>query len=352
MARAHGAGLARYLAAAYALLIVYGSLHPFSGWRDLGAPPFDFLFSQWPRYYSWFDIFVNVLAYLPLGLHLVPALRVRLRPGAAAMLAVAAGAALSLALETLQNFLPTRVPSNLDLGSNVVGTLIGAVLGLRYGRLFEDGAGLTRWRVRRFRRGRIGDAGLILMALWLLTQLNFEILLFGTGDLRSLLGLPAPLVFTAGRIFAVELAVALLGVVSIGSLVWMLMRERSRWLLGALFILALAIRAFAAALIFGPAQFVQWMTPGNGVGLIAGALLLPLVILLPIQGQQMVVALALLGITALVNLAPSNPYWIATMRTWNVGNLLNFNGLTRLASTLWPFFALAYLFALAQRRDD
>lgn len=348
MARAHGAGLAGYLAAAYALLIVYASLHPFSGWRDLGAPAFEFLGSPWPRYYTWFDMLVNVLAYLPLGLHMVPALRERLRPAGAALLAVVAGAALSLALETLQNFLPTRVPSNLDLGCNTIGTSVGALLGLRYGRLFEDGGGLTRWRLRRFRRGRVGDVGLILIALWLLTQLNPEILLFGTGDLRSLVGIQAPLAFTAARIFAVELAVALLGVVATGALAWLLMRGRGAWLLIALFLLALAIRVFAAALILDPAQSTHWLTPGNSVGLVAGALLLPLVIVLPPQGQQMAAALALLGATALVNLAPHNPYFIATMRTWNTGHLLNFNGLTRLASSLWPFFALAYLFVLAQ----
>ncbi len=35
--------LARYLFVAYALLVVYASLHPFSGWRDQGVPQFAFL---------------------------------------------------------------------------------------------------------------------------------------------------------------------------------------------------------------------------------------------------------------------------------------------------------------------
>ena len=34
-----GTVLARYLALAYVLLVVYASLHPFSGWRDLGLSP-------------------------------------------------------------------------------------------------------------------------------------------------------------------------------------------------------------------------------------------------------------------------------------------------------------------------
>src|SRR5213592_4388032 len=35
--------LARYLFVAYVPLVVYASLHPFSGWRDRGLPPFAFL---------------------------------------------------------------------------------------------------------------------------------------------------------------------------------------------------------------------------------------------------------------------------------------------------------------------
>ena len=40
--------LARYLAAAYALLIVYASLHPFSGWVDNGAVVGHVLFNRLP----------------------------------------------------------------------------------------------------------------------------------------------------------------------------------------------------------------------------------------------------------------------------------------------------------------
>ena len=56
-----------YLALAYAGLIVYASLHPFYGWRDLGVSPFAFLDAAWPRYWTVFDLVTNVIAYLPLG---------------------------------------------------------------------------------------------------------------------------------------------------------------------------------------------------------------------------------------------------------------------------------------------
>jgi len=121
--------LALYLAVAYALLVAYASLHPLSGWRDTGAPLLDFLSAPWPRYHTGFDLAANILAYVPLGFLIVPALQGRLGIAAAALLAALAGGGLSLALETLQNFLPSRVPSNIDLACNAIGAMIGAAAG-------------------------------------------------------------------------------------------------------------------------------------------------------------------------------------------------------------------------------
>jgi VanZ family protein len=353
MSRSHGASLARHVAAGYALLIVYASLHPFTGWHDSGAPLTEFLTAAWPRYYTGFDVFINVLAYVPLGLHLVPALRPRLPPGWAVLLALALGCSLSFGLEVLQNFLPSRVPSNVDLGCNALGTALGAVLGHRFGALFEDRGGVTRWRVRRFVGGRRGDLGLLLLALWLITQLDPEILLFGPGDLRGLLGVPAPLLFTAERILAMEAAVACLGMIAVGLVAWRTMRLPSAWLLGTLFVLALGVRALSAGLVEGPGDLWRWATPGNAAGLALAALALPLLLRLSARSQQALAALALLTLTALVNLAPENPYVADLLQNWRPGHLLNFFGLTRLASAFWPFLALAYLMLVlpAERKD-
>lgn len=58
----------------------------------------------------------------------------------------------------------------------------------------------------------------------------------------------------------------------------------------------------------------------------------------------------LMTATVLVNLAPSNPYLAASLTVWQQGHFLNFNGLTRLVSSAWPFAALGYLTWLASRR--
>ena len=88
---ARRSSLPRYLAGAYLVLIVYASLHPFAGWRDLGLSPFAFLDAAWPRYWTLFDLSINVLSYLPLGFLLaltLARLPGRLSPALAATLLV------------------------------------------------------------------------------------------------------------------------------------------------------------------------------------------------------------------------------------------------------------------------
>src|SRR5207253_2075048 len=57
-------------ALAYAALIVYGSLYPFSGWTTRGVKLFAFLSPDWSGHLSRADLVTNVLAYMPLGLML------------------------------------------------------------------------------------------------------------------------------------------------------------------------------------------------------------------------------------------------------------------------------------------
>src|SRR3989475_10370262 len=58
--------LARYLFAAYIPLVVYASLHPFSGWRDRGLPPFAFLTASVSRPIQVFDAVANIISYMRL----------------------------------------------------------------------------------------------------------------------------------------------------------------------------------------------------------------------------------------------------------------------------------------------
>ena len=341
-----------YLAAAYTLLVIYASIHPFSGWRDSGAPVSDFLFAAWPRYWTVFDLITNMLAYLPLGFIWVPALQQKHGRFLAALMAATLCACLSLSLETLQNFLPSRVPSNVDLATNSLGGLFGALAGARWGAALVDGGRLHTLRTRLVGDGAMADAGLVLLVLWLLTQLNPAILLFGNGDLRSLLvllGVPAPLPYTAASFSWVEAGVVASNTLAIGLLAGCLLRSARRTLAAVLFALALVVKSFSLMLFMNAPSGFSWATPGCTTGLIVGGLLWLGASFLPGVARQALAAVSLLLATALVNLAPENPYLAAMLQVWQQGHFLNFHGLTRLASALWPFLALPWLILHRQR---
>lgn len=341
--------LPRHLALAYGLLIVYACLNPFTGWRLPGLPLADYLAAPWPRYFTWLDLAFNVLGFLPFGFFLAPLLAQRLGPIGAVLLATLAGAALSLGLETAQNFLPSRVASNVDLGCNTLGALLGALAGARWGpALFDLGGGLHRWRARRVLPGQLGDTGLILLGLWLLAQLTPAGALFASGDLRELLDLPPPLSFDPRRYLRLETAVTATSLLAVGLLARQLMRQPGHLAMLALILAGIATKTLATASFFIPGEPLHWATPGALAGLAAGGLALALALALPAALRQGLASLTLLATTALANLMPENPY-LASGSLIREGHFLNFHGLTQLVGALWPFLALAQISALGRR---
>jgi len=154
MAQAHKTS-AWPLAQAYFVLIVYASLYPFTGWHHQGIAAWEFLWSPLPRYWTGFDVTANVAGYAPLGFLLA---LVFARPEAAGrapanwlpiLAASLTGALVSLTMEALQTFLPSRVPSNVDLALNTAGTLAGALLAV----VLDRAGVLRRWHLLRTDRG-------------------------------------------------------------------------------------------------------------------------------------------------------------------------------------------------------
>src|SRR6266540_3868673 len=318
--------LARYLFVAYALLVVYASLHPFSGWRDQGVPQFAFLTARFPRPYLPFDLAANFLGYLPLGFLAVLAAHPILRVRAACAFAVLCALALSFTLESLQLYLPTRTSSNLDLFANTAGGIIGALAAAAASRSLLREEGLKAIRDRLFLPGSGIDLGLVLLGMWLIAQLNPGMMLFGTGDLRGLFR-PPP-----GKLYLAELFVR---------------GQPKRLLVFFLVGAGLAVHSFAFGLLVSSQDILSWLTPGALYGVAAALLLLLIAADLPRAVQLAVSGLALLAATALVNLAPANPYMTATLSLWQQGQYFNFNGATRVVSAIWPFAEMCYLVLLA-----
>lgn len=344
--------LPRHLAVAYGLLVVYACLHPLAGWRPTGLPVLDFLSAPWPKYYRGTDLVLNVLGFVPLGFLVAPALPARIgRPGAVLATVLIAGT-LSFTMEVLQNFLPTRVPSNVDLGCNVLGALVGALAGVRWGHpLFDKRGWLHRWRTERFIAGHAGDLGLVLLGLWLLAQLIPDSLLFDTGDLRQLLGLPTPLHFSPTRFMQLESALVALTTVAIGLFVRCMMRVGSPWPIALLLLLAIGAKTVATASFSAPGGALFWLTPGTSRGLLYGVALLAIALQLPRLLQHALAGLTMLAATTLTNLLPENPYFMPAASA-QAGSFLNFHGVTRLTANLWPFLALAYLSAVGLWRGE
>jgi len=341
--------LARYLALAWLGLVIYGSLHPFSGWRDTGVSAFAFLEGAWPRYWTTFDLAANVAVYLPLGFLLTLALR-RLRGRFTGMaLATLLAGAISFGLESVQTWLPSRVPSNLDLACNTLGGLLGALWAQAVGpRVLLR---ITALEHKLIAPVPHAELGLTLLGLWLLVPLSPETLLFGAGDLRGVLGLPPAVPYAAPAFFALETGVIACNTLVIGLFARTLLAERTHphLILVAFLVLALAIRTLAAAVLIAPHEALAWLTPGAQLGLLIGGVLLALMLMLPAPMRVALAGVALMAGTALVNLTPANPYSEAALATWRQGHFLNFNGLTRWVASLWPFVALPYLTALGRR---
>ena len=336
--------LPQYLASLYALMIIYASLEPFSGWSaPLPGTPF-FLWAAWPQRIARIDFMINVLAYLPFGF-LVALIGSARRPSARMVTAVLAASALSAAMETIQMYLPMRDASTVDLAANTIGGFLGGVAGLAFDRVPGLRTTIARWRHRLFLGGRRGDLGLSLLGIWLLAQVNPGIPLFAATFDPSL-ELTRDV---AGTLL--QAAQSAFNVIGVGLYVSLLLRQRHA--IGgavlALIGLALLLKGVAASFLMKAQSLEAWLKPGVSLGVATGALLLLLVIWLPRAVRTSLGAIALLASLIAPLIAPD--MWQAraplALFSWPYGHLLNFNGLTHAVLIVWPVVATTYLIWLA-----
>ncbi|MBL0075814.1 MAG: hypothetical protein IPP41_07665 [Rhodocyclaceae bacterium] len=183
------------------------------------------------------------------------------------------------------------------------------------------GASLARWlQPRLLDVGYLGsfapavvhppqaDAGLVLLALWLLTQLEPNTLLFGTGDVRRLIELPAAQAFSASGFRAIETTVVGTATLAVGLLAAQLPRQPRFSFLALTLAMGLLVKTVSLALITQPSLALAWATEGSVIGFSIGIALLWLARRLVPTAQSALAAVSLLIATVMVNLAPDNPY--------------------------------------------
>jgi VanZ family protein len=361
------------LAGAYVVLVVYASLYPFSGWRNQEIPPWEFLSAGWPRYWTGFDIAANVLGYVPLGFLLALSFlrrgNVRLfvsHPNFAAIgVAVIAGAALSLCMEAIQNFLPSRVASNVDFGLNVAGTLLGAALaaGLELAGVLAHWSRLReRWFIPEAR------GALVLLALWPFALLFPAAVPLGLGqvlerleaavadwlqDTPFLEWLPVREVELQPLVPAAELLCVALGALVPCLLGYSILRSIGRRVLlaGGTIAVGTLVTALSAALSWGPAHAWAWLSMPVRLGLLLGLLLALALLALPRRGCAAVLLVALVVHLSLLNQAPASAYFADTLQAWEQGRFIRFNGLAQWFGWLWPYAVLVYVLLRVSRRE-
>jgi VanZ family protein len=346
--------LPHILAVVYALAIVFASLQPFGDWI---APPDDapfWLFSPGRVRAPRFDVIANLLAYLPLGAFVALMPR-RAAPWRRIALGALAGVAISFAMESLQAWTPPRDANVVDLVSNALGALAGASVAALVARRPGARATLSHWRRTLFLPGVLGDAGLVLLALWLAAQVNPAIPLFAIAydpePERVFAALAAAEPDPAAVV--IEAAESAFQVLGVGLFLALLVRHRRH--VGAAVLLligaALLLKGLAAILLLKPAAWDGWLRPGISTGVAIGAFALLAAIVLPRPAMIALCGVALLSslhapLVASDLLAASAPL---TLFSWRYGHLLNFSGLTHTALLLWPVAAAAWLFALSGR---
>ncbi len=331
------------------MVIAYASLQPFAGWRMPPEQVLGFLTAPWPRYITAADIALNVAAYLPLGTMLFVALRPPLRAAWALVFATLIAALLSLALESVQMFLPTRIASNVDLLANGTGAATGALAAWLLTRTSNP---LAVLRGRTVRADVLGNCGMILIALWILAQFHPAPLALGSGDLREAFGIPPLFAYTPRSYLGAEAGVAALAVMGVGLLVSVLMQPQ-RYAMPAIaltLLLTLTAKSIVAVTLARTAQWLQWLTPGVAAGTTGGIVLVALLLRLTPVARAAIAILCVAAGVCIVNATPENPYQALPgfMLSPQQTHLANFGQIVRALSQLWPLAAVIWLLALAR----
>lgn len=334
--------------AVWALLLAYASLYPFVPLRLPTLEAVAGFFSR-PRYVTGFDVALNILAYVPLGTLACLYFRQSSEGVKPIVKALSFGAAFSFVMETCQLFIPNRIASMYDTLANAGGALWGAMV-------FADPVyslvtrPLGELRERLLIPGVWGDAGLVLVMLWLIAQLNPALPFFGAGNIPGV----------AAGVMQLEIlqwAAVAMSIWGFGLFVSSLLKGENGTLRVTLVLLSVALwlKFTAASLMLQPHFAEEWVSVGRVIGLAVGIMLL-----VPSRrfGRAGRIYLALVLVLAgalfskIVGAYSPLEDFLRLFR-WPYGQLASFATLTRFLHEVWPLMAVVFLIALflRMRRD-
>jgi hypothetical protein len=286
----------------------------------------------------------NLLAYFPFGTLLALTLRICYGRGRSVLLSTLLAMALSVVLEYLQTYLPSRTASNTDILTNSIGALGGALLALA----IEQRAWfvrVTQWRIGLFRQGAGVDFGLALVMLWMFAQINPSLPMLGNVFITEV-AQPFFTAIPAGPFSGWESMAVALNLLMVGALLMTLLRVRRHVVVGLALILSVVALAkfLAAALLLKSWALLLWLNSEAVLGIVVGALLIAAIAWLP---QKFLIWAAALGVLSYVVLAnwvlDGTPSAAMRLYQWRYGHLRNYNGLSHTVSLVFPLLLGGYL---------
>jgi VanZ family protein len=331
----------------YALVLVYASLAPFTGWQTGGQ----FTIFDWPKYLTTFDIVINVAAYAPLGGLLALWWTQRHAydeiPQAFGV-SLVSGFILSVCLELLQGWLPARVSSPADVLANTVGSAAGALaVLLPAGR--RSIALMIKLRWRYVSAHRLADWGLLLLLAWWFAQLNPAIPIFEAGLMSAHIIDPVGAAASPYDLLVLlpqALGVAL-NVTALALFISVLTRDDGSKLVPVLFFLVVSLvakLAMAALLMKAPLLIVS-LSPATVIGITSGLLVFMIFAGASFRWRAFWATLFVFAGGVMSKLVSVYAAWeqARPLFNWGYGQLANFTSLTKWLNEIWPIAALIFL---------
>jgi VanZ family protein len=349
-----------WLLGAYIAILIYASLFPLIGWRPVETGLLNFLTKPWPNYQSNFDFFSNILAYVPLGI--LAAFRWQPKHGNvnALRFSLLLGFTLSLCMESLQNFLPTRVPSWVDLLTNSAGAFIGALIATPYAERLNASMQWLTLRGRWFNNE--AQPALLLLLGWGAIQILPQSSLFLVGELPGLisdewLGLSELAFLNSFVDLQTSIVIESFGIILtlwiVTTLLLEVLSESAPKLPFGIALICIALVGKSVMSIrLSNGDPMYWLTVGAQSGLLVGAISASVAASVSQRLRRRIAIAALLGLIALANLAPISGYQAVVLASWTDGPWRSIAGALRHLSSLWPWITLVLLWVLSRRANQ
>jgi VanZ family protein len=349
----------------YALVIIYASLFPFSGWRNQSIYPWEFLWAPFPLYWTAYDVYINILGYVPLGFVLTLAdLRVNKQQKRIWSYNWIYAVFLSLILESLQTYLPTRVPSSIDFLLNCLGTFLGVWIAY----FFEKHQVIDTWNQIRSRwliKDSVGPLACLLT--WPLAVIYPPSIPFLMGDIYwaikketyTFLGIQ-PISELLKNINATTVEITniesiicvvtgLLIPITLGFSIVPIITHRL-WVVSAICFIGVCALITSSALTFDLSHIFSWFSIYTNIGYLIAIIISLSIVRVSTKTAQYLLLSFLLVHLLLPNSLSSDVYLAQSIQIWEQGKNARYIGLTQWVGLVWPYIVfLLVLFRVLEK---